>query len=501
MGRNIFINSEEKEKRIAILDNNKLIDFFIEHPEDRTIVGNIYKGVVQDIVPSVGAAFVDIGEKKNGFLYLSDVKDFHLSEEEIEISKANGNQNQQTQLELKKNQDVLVQVTKEPFSGKGARLTSHVSIPGRYLVLMPFDRHFGISRRIDEINERRRIRDIVQSFNLEQGCGVIVRTAAWGRDKKELIRDLHFLLHLWEKIKKGSRSHKAPCLIYEDYDLVLRVIRDYFTDDVERVFVDSKIEFKRIYKFVSAFLRPLVRKITFYRDAIPLYEKYEIEKEVERIYSTKIYLPCGGYIIIEQTEGLLVVDVNSGGFSRKKLRQEDAAFMINSQAAEEIARQLRLRDLSGIIVIDFIDMQMEFNRRKLLKVLTVALSEDRAKTDVVGLSRLGLVEMTRERVHRSLESISYIECPYCHGKGKVKSITSVAGHAIRYLRSNLMKFHQRTVNVMLHPNVAKKINEENRNSIRLLERRFRKRITIVGTPSLHVEDIRIAQEEQQANPA
>jgi len=498
MGRNIYINVEEKEKRVAILDNNTLLDFFIEHPEDRTIVGNIYKGKVQDIVPSVGAAFVDIGEKKNGFLYLSDVKDFRLPDEEVELSGP-GNA-PQPPLELKKNQDILVQVTKEPFSGKGARLTSHVSIPGRYLVLMPFDRHFGISRKIDDINERKRIREILQSMNLDKSYGVIVRTAAWGKDKKELTRDLHFLLNLWEKIKKGSDRQKAPCLIYEDYDLVLRVVRDYFTDDVERVFVDSKFEYKRIYKFVSAFLRPLVRKITFYRDHVSMFEKFGIEREVERIYGTKIYLPCGGYIIIEQTEGLLVVDVNSGGFKGKKFKQEDAAFMINSEAAQEIARQLRLRDLSGIVVIDFIDMQFDSNRRKLLKTLNKALSEDRAKTDVVGLSRLGLVEMTRERVHRSLESISYVECPYCHGKGKVKSATSMAGYAIRYLRSNLVKLRQRNVTVLLHPEVAKKINEENRNSIRHLERRFRKRIVITASAPLHIEDIKIAEEPPQQAP-
>lgn len=489
MTRKILINVEEKEKRVAILDSNKLVDFFIEHPEDRTIVGNIYKGKVHDIVPSVGAAFVDIGEKKNGFLYLSDVKDFHLSEEEIEISR--GNTKQHEPLQLKKNQDILVQVTKEPFSGKGARLTSHISIPGRYLVLMPFDKHFGISRRIDEVNERRRIKSILQSLNLNQGFGLIVRTAAWGKEKKALVRDLHFLLHMWDKVKKISRKSRAPHLVYEDYDLVLRIVRDYFTEDVESLLVDSKLEYKRIYKFVSAFLRPLVKKITYYRDHVSMFEKEGVEKEVERIYGNKIYLQCGGYIIIEQTEGLLVVDVNSGGFSRKKLKQEDAAFLVNCQAAEEIARQLRLRDLSGIIVIDFIDMQLASNRRKLLKTLYVALAEDKAKADIVGLSRLGLVEMTRERVHRSIESISYKDCPYCHGKGKVKSEASMAGHAIRHLRSCLVNFKPRTLTVALHPEVANKIVKENRYSIRMLERRFRKRISVIADSSLHLEDIKV----------
>ena len=494
MPREILINVEEKEKRIAILDNNKLVDFFIEHPEDRTIVGNIYKGKVQDIVPSVGAAFVDIGEEKNGFLYLTDVTDFRLNEEDLEELNGRDNEKEKPKpiLELKKDQEVLVQVTKEPFSGKGARLTTHVSIPGRYLVLMPFDKHFGISRKIDEPEERKRIRDIFRSVKTSHGYGLIVRTAAWGKDRKSLVRDLHFLLNLWDRIAKVSRRQKVPFLLYEDYDLVLRTVRDYFTDKVDRLVIDSKIEYKRIYKFVNAFLRPLVRKIVFYHEHASLFDKKGVEKEVENIYKNRIYLHCGAHIVIEQTEGLLVVDVNSGGFSRKKSKQEDAAFLVNSQAAEEIARQLRLRDLSGIVVIDFIDMLKDSNRRKLLKTLKMSLSEDKAKTDVVGISRLGLVQMTRERVHRSIESISYKDCPYCRGKGKVKSEVSMAGHVLRYLRIYLVNYKLGTINVTLHSDVAKKITTDNRNSIRDLERKFRKKINIIPQLDLHIEDIRIS---------
>ena len=492
MTREILINIEEKEKRIAILENNKLVDFFIEHPEDRTIVGNIYRGIVQDVVPSVGAAFVDIGQEKKGFLYLTDVTDFRFHEEELEEFNVENHKEVKPVLELKKNQEVLVQVTKEPFLGKGARLTTHISIPGRYLVLMPFDKHLGISRKIDEPDERRRIRDIFRSIKFGQEYGLIVRTAAWGKEKKSLIRDSHFLLNLWDKIKKISRRRKAPYLLYEDYDLILRTVRDYFTENVDSLIVDSKIEYKRIHKFVSAFLRPLVRKIVFYREHTSLFDKKGVEKEVEHIYRNRIYLNCGGHIVIEQTEGLIVVDVNSGSFRRKKSKQEDAAFMVNNQAAEEVARQLRLRDLSGIIVIDFIDMQKDSNRRKLLKTLKMALTQDKAKTDVVGISRLGLVEMTRERVHRSIESISYKDCPYCRGKGKVKSEVSMAGYVLRHLRNYLVNFKPRTVSVVLHPEVAKKIINENRNSIRNLERKFRKRINIAPQSGLHIEDIRIS---------
>lgn len=492
MSKEILINVEEKEKRIAILENNKLVDFFIEHPEDRTIVGNIYKAKVQDVVPSVGAAFVDFGQEKKGFLYLNDVTDFRFKKEELEEFNIEGAKEDKPKLELKKNQEILIQVTKEPFSGKGARLTTHVSIPGRYLVLMPFDRHFGISRKIDDREERRRIRDIFKSLNLSREYGIIVRTAAWGKEKKALVRDLHFLLNLWDKIKKISSKSKTPYLLYEDYDLVLRTVRDYFTENIDKLNVDSKIEYRRIYKFVSAFLRPLVKKIIFYRGQVALFDSKAVEKEVERLYGKKVYLDCGGHIVIEQTEGLIVVDVNSGGFSRKRIKQEDAAFQVNCQAAKEIARQLRLRDLSGIIIIDFIDMQKESNRRKLLNTLKMALSEDRAKTDVVGISRLGLAEMTRERVHRSIESISYKDCPYCRGKGKVKSEVSMANYAFRYLRNCLNNYKARSVTVSLHPEVAKKIINENKNSVRNLERRYRKRINIVPQSGLHIEDIRVS---------
>ena len=489
MSKEILINTDEKEKRVAILENNKLQDFYIEHPEDRTIVGNVYKGRINDIVPSVAAAFVDIGQAKNGFLYLSDVSD-RTYQEEFDFDLFS--ENKGTALELKKNQEILVQVTKEPFSGKGARLTSHVSIPGRYLVLMPFDKHLGLSRKIDEPEERKRIKDILYSIKMAQSYGLIVRTAAWGKDKKALMHDFYFLLNLWNKIKNMSKRYSAPHLLYEDYDLVLRTVRDYFTEDVDKLVVDSKIEYKRIHKFVSTFFKPLAKRVMFYREKVSLFEKKKVEEEIDQIYGSKIYLDCRGHIVIEQTEGLLVVDVNSGGLSQKKLRQEEAAFLVNMQAAKEIARQLKLRDLSGIIVIDFIDMQKEANRRKLLRELKISLSDDKAKTDVTGISRLGLVQMTRQRIRRSVESIFYKDCPYCHGKGKVKSESSMASYVLRYLRRELIKVKSRKVIVGLHPSAAKKILQDNRRSIKILERIFRKRIEIVEDKNLHIEAIKIS---------
>jgi len=489
MSKEILINIGESEKRIAILDKSRLQDFFIEHPHDKTIVGNIYKARIKDIVPSVGAAFVDIGQPKNGFLYLSDISGLS-NKEDFDFESDQNIQPQE--LKLEKNKEILVQVTKEPFSGKGARLTTHISLPGRYFVLMPFDRQLGISRKIDDPEERLRIKEILRSIKETSDYGLIVRTAAWGRDKKALSQDFYFLLNLWQKIKNASNRSYPPSLLYEDYDLVLRTLRDYFTEEITRLIVDSKFEYRRIYKFVSTFYRPLTKKLQLYKDRkIPLFDKFRVEEQIDEIFDKKIYLNCGGHIIIEQTEGLIVVDVNSGGFSKKKLEQEEAVFVINTEAAKEIARQLRLRDLSGIIVIDFIDMQKESNRKKLLKILKIALSEDKAKTDVVGISRLGVVEMTRERTRRSVESIFYKDCPYCCGRGKVKSESSIVNYVFRYLRKELNNINSRNVKVYVHPSIAKMILQEHRASIRNLESIFRKKILILEDSTLHIEAVKV----------
>ena len=485
--KEILINFEQQERRVAILEDGKLENYFVERVKDRTTVGNIYKGRVETIVPSVGAAFVDIGGEKNGFLYLNDTASLAM-EEAVEVSDGSIGKKLEAPV-LKQGQELIVQVTKEPFGTKGPRLTTHVSLPGRYLVLMPFERHFGISKRIDDEAERFRLRSILGELKVPSPMGLIIRTVAWGAANKELQRDLSLLLRLWDQIEKASKKRNAPFLIYEEYDLALRMIRDFFNEEIGVIWIDNKEEFKRVYRFVKSYMGRLANKVFCYRDKTPLFEKKAIEEEIERLYSNKVFLKSGAYIVIEATEGLTVIDVNSGKFRKKNISQEEMASSVNSESAREIARQLRLRDVGGIIVIDFIDMMEERHRRELINVFKTALASDRAKTDILGLSKLGLVQMTRERTHRTLESISYQDCPYCHGKGKVKSAFSITLHAMRELKNYLVNNKVRKVALEVHPDVAGSLNGENFHAVRNLSRRFGARVEVKPNESFHIEKV------------
>ncbi|MFA6358212.1 MAG: Rne/Rng family ribonuclease, partial [Candidatus Omnitrophota bacterium] len=363
MSKEILINAESQEKRVAIVEDGVLLEFHIERPQDRTIVGNIYKGRIEAVMPSIGAAFVDIGLPKNGFLYLSEIESAYESVEAPEQTPVK---------EVKKGQEVLVQVVKESFGTKGPRLSTQIGLAGRYLVIMPLDKQGGISRRIEDETERRRLKDIFKKIKFPDAVGFIVRTAASGRSEQELIRDAQFLYKLWAKLEKTAQGKKAPALIYEEYDLALRAIRDSFTEDVTKLIVDSKPEFYRIQHFMRTFLNYLCKKVELYRGD-DLFGAKDVEKQINHIFESHVYMKSKAYLIIEPTEGLVVIDVNSGGF-KKKVNQEEMAFKVNCEAAIEIARQLVLRDLGGIVVIDFIDMEREGHRRELLNIFKNALS-------------------------------------------------------------------------------------------------------------------------------
>ncbi len=478
MPKEILINVEPQEKRAAIVNAGRLEEFYIERPQDKTIVGNIYKGKIEAVLPSIGAAFVDIGLPKNGFLYLSEIED---SIESLERQKP-------IIKEIKKGQEVLVQAVKESFGTKGPRLSCHIGLAGRYLVLMPQEGQIGVSRRIEDDEERKRLRGALAELRLPKDVGFIVRTAASGRSKQELQRDAHFLLKLWKRLEKIIQSKKAPSLVYEEYDLTLRVIRDSFTEDVSKLIVDSKAEYYRIQRFMSTFLSYLRNKVELYRGD-DLFDDKDIEKQVDKIFDSKIYLKSKGYIIIEPTEGLVVIDVNSGGFN-KKLGQEEMAFKVNSEAAVEAARQLILRDLGGIVVIDFIDMEKEPHRREVLNILKKALSKDRAKYDILGISQFGLVEMTRERIHRTVQTLSYQACPYCHGIGKVKSPITTSIYALRELERFLKGKSLKQVNITLNPAVINEILKDKEN-LNFIERKFKTKLNFISDSSLHIEEIKI----------
>ena len=430
MAKEILIHRDEKETHVAIIENGKLDDFFIELEHQQSILGNIYKGRVESILPSINGAFVNIGQEKNGFLYLTDAVN-PLVEEEVAgpkgiINKFLGRRQRREHrrpdapMTLKQGQEILVQVVKDPFSTKGARLTTHISLAGRFIVYMPYDEHHGVSKRIDDQQERQRLREVLKGFDFGQTGGFIVRTVSSEQHGGDLAREAKFLYKIWQQIQKLAERKESPALIYKEYDLILRVIRDYFTEDIGSLVIDSEGDFEKVQQFVQNFAgKEALAKIHSYKGQAPLFKAKGVAGELEKICERKVDLRTGASLVIEATEGITVVDVNSGKF-KTRASPEDAAFMVNMEAAPEIARQLRLRDLGGIVVIDFIDMTREIHKRKVLEALRMALVKDRAKTEVNRISPLGLVEMTRARTGKTVESITFEACPYCDGRGKVK---------------------------------------------------------------------------------
>ncbi len=497
MAREILINVEHQEKRVVITNDGRIEEFYIERPGDKTIVGNIYKGTIEAALASINGAFVEIGMAKKGFLYLTEIESGYEFEDHggnQPHPQANQHQRKGTPAKLaggiKKGQEVLVQVVKESFGTKGPRLSCHIGIPGRYLVIMPLENQVGISRRIENVEERKRLRQILMDAQLPKDIGFIVRTVAVGKSKNELVRDANFLIKSWRRIEKQIQRQKAPSLVYGEMDLVLRVIRDSFSEDVGKLIVDSKPEFYRIHKFMrDAFMGHMRRKVEFYRGT-DLFGSKDVERQINKVFETKVFMKSKAYIIIEPTEGLVVIDVNSGGF-KERIDQEDAAFKINCEAAIEIAHQLRLRDLGGIIVVDFIDMEREAHRREVLRVLRNALDQDRAKYDILGISKFGLVEMTRERVHNTVHTMAFQACPYCSGRGKVKSPLTMAIFAVKELRKFLEGKQLRQVELSVHPVVADEIAKD-KEILRQVERRFRCRINLTPNSALKIEDIAIA---------
>ena len=393
---------------------------------------------------------------------------------------------------LKKGDEVVVQVVKEPIGTKGARLTTHISIPGRFLVLMPFDNNIGLSKRIESREERDRIRKIMEALKLPKDLGFIVRTAAIGASDKDFQRESRYLINLWNQIKAKVRRSRPPAHIHTEYDLILRVARDIFTSDVSRFEIDSKQDFHRISRFLNILAPHLRPRLKFYTERAPIFEKFDVEKQIEKIYDRVVHLKSGGYMIFDQTESLVAIDVNSGKFVGMK-NLEDTAHKTNLEAAEEIPRQLKLRDLGGIIIIDFIDMDYPEHRKSVFRTLERRLEDDKAKTNILNISSIGLVEMTRQRVRKSVEGKSYQKCPYCNGRGIVKSIATVSIELMRRLERELQQTRSREAFVSLHPEVAYFVSSSERNMIKPLERRFHKAIRIIEDPNIHIEDIKIEQ--------
>ncbi len=489
--RKILISALTKEVRIAILEDDKLVEFYVERKGSRGIVGNIYKGKVVKIVPAVQAAFIDIGISQKAFLYVKDAVNYEFDEELFELEAA--------EIELPPIEDIvypgeelIVQVSKEPLGTKGPRVTLNLTIPGHYLILLPNTDRIGISRKIEDEDERKRLETIAKKIKPE-GYGLIIRTAAQGAEEEDLREDVEYLFKVWKGLERKASTKPPPALLYQDLEIVPKILRDLLTEDVDEVIIDASSEFSRAKNFVEAFIPKLVNRLKHYTGDIPIFEKYGVESAIEKALSRKVYLPEGGYIVIDETEALVSIDVNSGKF-RKSKGLEDTAFRVNVSAAKEIARQLRLRDIGGIIVIDFIDMKDQKHKEELLNVLNEELSRDRARTKIVSMSDLGLVEMTRKRVKKSLGKSLTMACPYCEGRGRVKSTQTIAFEIERELLS-AMREHGRKIKVYVHPAVAEKLSVDEKDIIEKLEAMFGKSIEVIPVKSYHIEEYTLAKSD------
>ncbi len=432
----ILINITPQETRASIVENGVLQELHIERTENRGIVGNIYKGVVKRVMPGMQAAFVDIGHEKAAFLHLADIVTDKAegSKQAIEGAQLlDKQQAQETDIKsvLHEGQKIIVQVIKDPISSKGARLTTHITIPSRYLVLMPDTEHVGVSQRIDDQDERVRLRELLEEHE-DLDNGFIIRTAAEGASEKELVRDALFLAKLWKGVTEKSKQVKAPGLVHEDLSLELRIMRDIFEDDVERVRIDDKTTLERIVRFVQEFLPDMEGRIELYESERPIFDLYNVEEEIKKALERKVQLKSGGYLIIDQTEAMTTVDVNTGAFVGHK-NLEETIFRTNLEAATALARQLRLRNLGGIIIVDFIDMKEEEHKRQVLRTLEKLLEKDHVKTQITEVSSLGLVEMTRKRSRESLERLLCEPCQQCNGRGYVKTAVTVCYEIFREL--------------------------------------------------------------------
>ncbi len=515
MASSLIINSSPTEVRVALLEDRQTVEVHIERAAERGVVGNIYRGRVVRVLPGMQAAFVEVGLDRTAFLYVNDaVLDRPSRAAENGASeKAGGNGEEQGSRStpgrrprpqpvaniadvLKQGQDILVQVQKAPLGNKGARLTRHVTMPGRFLVFMPHSEHIGVSHRVQVQEERERLRQAVADL-APAGNGFIVRTAAEGVDDETLGREADLLIKLWRDVERRGNEGPSPRLIFEDLDLILRATRDLFSGPVDRIVVDDPQDADRIEEFVRSFAGEGTARVELYRETEPIFDHFGVEVEIERALERRVWLKSGGYIVIDQAEALAVVDVNSGRFVGSS-SLEDTITQINLEAVKEVAFQLRLRNIGGIIIIDFIDMNEESNRERVLGALGEALTRDKAKTTIVRISELGLVEMTRKRVRDSLERLLTEPCPYCKGRAFVKSEQTVANEVLRAIHRSLARHASARILVNMDPGIADYLYEVESAQIEALELTYGAMIVPVAREGFHREHYELVKSAESS---
>ncbi len=489
MRREILVNVEPLETRAAILEDGELVELLVERPIHQRAVGNIYKGRVENVLPGMEAAFIAIGLEKNAFLHVGDAGALYDEEDGIEEQQRKKFVNIDDVVRSK--QEIMVQVVKEAIGTKGARVTTNVSLPGRYIVLTPLNDFIGVSRRITDEKERARLKAFAETSKPE-GAGVIVRTVAEGRPDAELQQDMEFLKRLWSRIQRRAQVMNAPALLHKDIGLTFRIVRDMLTDEVEHLWIDNKEEYDRVVELADTMSPDLRQRIRLWPNkAASLFDAFNLEPEIEKAIRRKVWLHCGGYLVIDKAEALTVIDVNTGKFVGNRNLAE-TVLRANLEAAEEIARQVRLRDLAGIIVVDFIDMDRPEDRQKVLSTLEEAVRRDRTKVHILGLTQLGLVEMTRKKVGHGLEGMLLRTCPDCDGRGRVLSEETMAQKVRRDIRSLFRKEAAEAALVEVNPAVAALLIGTGGAHLRDFEKELGRAVYVRGSEELRIETMRVA---------
>lgn len=480
MAKTIVVNVMPEETRMALLEDDELLEVSVERTESGNIVGNIYKGKIKNVLPGMQAAFIDIGRDKNAFLYVGDILPPDVAQPSEQMLTAG--------------QDILIQIVKDAIGTKGPRATTHLTLPGRYVVLMPTVDYIGISRRIVSNGERERLKQLADKVR-PPGMGLIVRTVAEGKSEEDLGKDIAYLVSLWNALAARAKRSNAPALLYRDVDLVIRIVRDYLAADIDEFIVDHQEAYGRVCDLLKFISPEMLDKIRLYQGAEDIFSHVGLTSEMTRLGQRQVWLKSGGYIVIDRTEALTVIDVNTGKYVGHTNLAE-TVFETNREAAGEIARQLRLRDIGGIIVIDFIDMDSDEHKQAVLGTLEEKLKRDKTKTNLLGLTSLGLVEMTRKKARQNFEGVLYSECPCCEGRGRVQSPETVWINVCRDLRKIArQKQVQGILVVQMHPRVAAAFDKD--REITRMEREIGRRLTIEAVPTMHPEVYSILQVSDQ----
>jgi len=495
MKKEMLINAVHPEqKRMAVVDGGKLVEFNIQMAVKEPITGNIYKGIVLKVERGLQAAFVNYGGKRDGFLPLRDVSPNSLTEPNGKEAGTPG-----ARPTLKPGQEILVQVVREVSERKGALLTGYISMPGRYVVLMPNKPSRGISRKIEDEEDRKRLKELMDQIRIEEDIGFIVRTAGMNRTKQELSRDYQHLSRLWREIQKKMQTVTAPSLIYQESNFGVCSLRDYFTSEIEEILVDDVETLRKIREYCKAVMPRSLKLIKLYKEKTPLFDKFQLEDQIRIIYKDRVELKSGGYIIINPTEAMITIDVNSGRASNKR-NVEETAFKTNLEASEEIARQLRLRDLGGLIVIDFIDMRDRKHDTEVEKAFKKALSVDRARIQLSRISKFGMLELSRQKKQSTIQEISYSPCPFCKGRGVRPSLEYTALNAFRRIESQAVKGNSSALRITLPYEIAEYILNQKRNEINKLENVYDVSIYISGNPNVSWDELKIDSTPQRLEP-